>query len=89
MAEAKASAATAGEVTTIEAVYENGVFKPSKDPGLPEGEVVRLSFSAVADSADDELDPTLATAGAWKGLVDCEKFKRLNAEQRARTIADG
>jgi predicted DNA-binding antitoxin AbrB/MazE fold protein len=41
-------------MTTIEAVYQNGVFKPVSEVVLPENQRVHLSISPVAPPAGPE-----------------------------------
>ncbi len=39
-------------MTQIEAIYQNGVFRPLKDVGLPENQRVRLSVQSLAQEAE-------------------------------------
>ena len=41
--------------TTIDAVYENGVFRPLKAPGIPQGRQVRLEVDILDDGSPDEV----------------------------------
>ena len=41
--------------TTIDAVYENGVFRPLKAPGIPQGKQVRLEVDVPDDGSPDEV----------------------------------
>ena len=53
---------------TMEAVYENGVFKPLKTPKLPEGQHVRIEIEApVEESVDDLLE---LAARVYEGLSE-------------------
>ena len=52
----------------VNAVYENGVFKPLKSPGLSNGQLVRLEIeTALETSSDDLLE---LAAKVYEGLSD-------------------
>ncbi len=52
----------------IRAIYESGVFKPLKSPGLTEGQEVRLKFVKINEpTVDDMLD---LAARVYSGLSD-------------------
>lgn len=57
-------------MTQIEAIYQNGVFKPLQSVGLAENQRVRLSVEPVA----------VADAAAWLAEVQ-EMQKRIVAER--------
>ncbi len=57
-------------MTYVEAIYENGVFRPLQDVGLPENQRVRLSIQP--------LEP--ADVRAWLAEVQ-EMKKRIIAER--------
>jgi predicted DNA-binding antitoxin AbrB/MazE fold protein len=41
--------------SSIDAVYQDGVFRPVSSPELPEGERVRLTIERVAQSTPDDI----------------------------------
>lgn len=52
--------------SSIDAVYQDGVFRPVSSPELPEGERVRLTVERVAKSTPDDI---LRLAGqVYEGL---------------------
>lgn len=52
----------------VDAVYENGVFKPLKSPSLSDGQLVRLEIEpALKTSSDDLLE---LAAKVYEGLSD-------------------
>ncbi len=59
---------------TIKARYEHGHIEPLEPLPVAEGVELELTISWDEASAP-EADPTLATAGAWKDLLDCELFE--------------
>ena len=70
---------------TLEAVFEGGVFRPLRRPGIAEGERVRLTIESVRrPSADDVL--RLAT-GVYAGLSaeDIDEIERM--AKRSTTAA--
>lgn len=50
---------------TIEAVFEDGVFKPSQRPEIPEGEHVQLTVERIARIEEDPLE---LAARVYRGL---------------------
>ena len=40
---------------TVEAVFQDGVFRPIRRPNLPEGERVRLTVESVGEAAADDI----------------------------------
>lgn len=40
---------------TINAIYENGVFRPLKSPAISEGQQVRLIVETISDPTPEEL----------------------------------
>ena len=53
---------------TMDAVYENGVFKPLKPPKLSEGQHVRIEIETpFGESSDDLLE---LAAKVYEGLSD-------------------
>ena len=67
---------------TVEAVFENGVFKPVSRPQIPEGERVRITVERLGQPTPDEI-LQLAThvyAGLSPGDVeDIEEMARRRA----------
>jgi predicted DNA-binding antitoxin AbrB/MazE fold protein len=41
--------------SSVDAVYQDGVFRPVSSPGLPEGERVRLTVERVAHAKPDDI----------------------------------
>ena len=40
---------------TVEAVFQNGVFKPVRPPEIPEGERVRITFERLGHATPEEV----------------------------------
>ena len=57
-------------MTQIDAIYQNGVFKPLQELGLPENQRVRLSVQPVEDG----------DVRAWLARVE-ERHQRIIAER--------
>jgi predicted DNA-binding antitoxin AbrB/MazE fold protein len=57
-------------MTQVDAIYQNGVFKPLQEVGLAENQRVRLSVQAVE----------VGDVAAWLARVD-ERQKRIIAER--------
>ena len=57
-------------MTHVDAIYQNGVFKPLQDVGLPENQRVRLSVQPVEAS----------DARTWLARVE-ERHQRIIAER--------
>lgn len=53
---------------TIEAVYENGVFRPLKPPALPTGQHVRLEIEVTRGGSSDQI--LALAAGVLEGLTE-------------------
>ena len=53
---------------TVEAIYENGVFKPVKAPRISEGQHVRLTVETAPGAAPEEL--LKLAAEVYQGLSD-------------------
>ncbi|MBI3467738.1 MAG: antitoxin family protein [Planctomycetes bacterium] len=62
---------------TVEATYENGIFKPAEPVTLPEGSQVRLTIVA----ADEEHDPLAGVIGI------CETGRTDGAEHHDRYLS--
>lgn len=54
----------------LDAVYENGVFRPLKPPEIPEGQQVRLVIESSATPKPDEM--LKLAAQVYQGLSDQE-----------------
>jgi predicted DNA-binding antitoxin AbrB/MazE fold protein len=59
---------------TIKARYHRGCLEPLEPLGLEEGDEVAITITPAEPATPDE-DPTAATAGAWKDLLDCQVFE--------------
>jgi predicted DNA-binding antitoxin AbrB/MazE fold protein len=53
---------------TLEAIYENGVFKPLKAPRISEGQHVRLTIETASEATPEEL--LNLAAKVYQGLSD-------------------
>jgi len=53
---------------TLEAIYENGVFKPLKAPGISEGQHVRLTVETASETTPEVL--LNLAAKVYQGLSD-------------------
>lgn len=53
---------------TLEAIYENGVFKPVKAPRISEGQHVRLTVETAPETTPEEL--LKLAAEVYQGLSD-------------------
>lgn len=53
---------------TLEAIYENGVFKPVKAPRISEGQHVRLTVETAPEATPEEL--LKLAAEVYQGLSD-------------------
>ena len=52
--------------TTVEAIFEDGVFKPVKPPELPEGQRVQITVESVPGLAPDDI--LRMAADVYQGL---------------------
>jgi predicted DNA-binding antitoxin AbrB/MazE fold protein len=52
--------------TTVEAIFEDGVFKPVKPPELPEGQRVQITVESVPGLAPDDI--LRMAADVYRGL---------------------
>lgn len=75
---------------TIDAIYENGIFKPLKPVDLPEGTRVRIEAEETSDS-DDQLRKQLLAEGATEeeaaGILEnfrllWESYETLTEQQK-------
>jgi len=67
---------------TVEAVFQDGVFRPIRRPNLPEGERVRLTVESVGEAAADDI--LRLAARVYEGLSprdidDIEEMARHKA----------
>lgn len=70
-------------IETIKARYSRGRIEPLDPLELEEGSELLVTITQTVSPSSGE-DPTTATAGAWKGLVDCQTFEREVYESRLR-----
>jgi len=65
--------------------YRHGVLEPFEPLVLAEDtELTVIIPDTAAESAD--ADPTVATAGAWGNLLDCEHFEKEVYSQRLTEV---
>jgi predicted DNA-binding antitoxin AbrB/MazE fold protein len=62
---------------TVEAVYENGVFKPAAQPALAEGAHVTLIVESVAARAPDDILRLAAQVYAGMSPQDVADVERI------------
>ena len=67
---------------TLEAIYENGVFKPVKAPRISEGQHVRLTVETAPEATPEEL--LKLAAEVYQGLSD-KKIHEIEAIALNRT----
>lgn len=70
-------------IETIKARYSRGRIEPLDPLKLEEGSELLITITQTVPPPPGE-DPTTATAGAWKGLIDCQTFEREVYESRLR-----
>ena len=68
---------------TLEAIYENGVFKPLKAPGISEGQHVRLTVETASETTPEEL--LNLAAKVYQGLSD-KKIHEIQANTLYHTL---
>jgi predicted DNA-binding antitoxin AbrB/MazE fold protein len=56
--------------STVEAIFEDGVFKPVEPPGLAEGQRVQITVESVRRLAPDEI--LRIAADVYGGLSDSD-----------------
>ena len=83
---------TEDPVQVVEAVYENGVFRPLSPPalaGLAEHQRVRLTVAAVAETASKPTPPAEVPpeADAERPMADAER--PMTVAERARNRIQG
>jgi hypothetical protein len=63
--------------TTIRARVKRGRLEPLEELGLPEGREVTLTIvDEPIEPSDADVKASLAAAGGWKGIVNCDRFLR-------------
>lgn len=68
---------------TVEAVFEDGVFKPVQRPDLPDGARVRITVERVGQTPPDDL--LRLAARVYEGL-SAEDSDEIEAMARRRTL---
>ena len=61
---------------TLDAVYENGVFKPLLPPALPNGQQVRLEFETLSHPPQADLLQLAAQVYAGLSEADVDEIER-------------
>ncbi len=67
---------------TINAIYENGVFKPSKRPDISDGEPVRLIVERLSETPEEDL--LELAAQVYNGLSgqDIDEIEQIALNRR-------
>lgn len=73
---------------TIEAIYENGVFKPLEPVSLPEGEHVQVTVPAAAEKIRRQLDALDTFESGFENLTEKQWQLFDNAVQRRSWYGD-
>ena len=60
-------------VQQLKATYSDGVFKPSTQVDLDDGNQVVIEVSKEVQTSND-VDGLAASAGAWNDIVDCDQL---------------
>lgn len=68
--------------TTVEAIFEDGVFKPVKPPELPEGQRVQITVESVPRPGPDDILRMAAEVYAGLSASDVEEIEEM-AHRRA------
>lgn len=63
--------------TTVEAIFEDGVFKPVKPPELPEGQRVQITVESVPRSAPDDILRIAAEVYQGLSASDVEEIEEM------------
>jgi predicted DNA-binding antitoxin AbrB/MazE fold protein len=68
---------------TVEAVFEDGVFKPVERPDVPEEDLVRITVETVGQAAGE--DPLELAARVYRGLraEEIDEVERIALNCRA------
>lgn len=67
---------------TVEAVFQDGVFRPVQRPNLPEGERVRLTVESVGQDRTDDILRLAARVYEGLSLRDIDDIEEM-ARHRA------
>tara|TARA_Y100000588_G_scaffold202125_1_gene215822 strand:- start:35 stop:259 length:225 start_codon:yes stop_codon:yes gene_type:complete len=67
---------------TVEAVYENGVFKPLKAPEIPNGQQVRLEIEPLAQPAPEDLLDLAAQVYDGLSEKDIDEIETIALQRR-------
>lgn len=67
---------------TLEAVYENGVFKPLSSPEIPNGQQVRLMIEPLSQSSPDDLLELAAQIYQGFSEKDLEEIESISLNRR-------
>ncbi len=70
-------------IETVKARYSRGRIELLDPLKLEEGSELLITITQTLSPTSGE-DPTTATAGAWKGLLNCQTFEREVYESRLR-----
>jgi len=68
--------------TTVEAIFEDGVFKPVKPPELPEGQRVQITVESVTRPAPGDILRMAAEVYLGLSASDVEEIEEM-AHRRA------
>ena len=63
--------------TTLEAIFEDGVFKPVKPPELPERQRVQITVESVPRPAPDDILRTAAEVYQGLSASDVEEIEEM------------
>ena len=79
-------------VQKLKATYAEGVFKPATPVDLDDGAKVVISVTEDTQS-ESHFQGLEASAGGWKGLVDCDQliediYERRATESRGQPLPD-
>lgn len=69
-------------VKVIKARYRQGRLEPMETLDIEEGTELTITVTYPDTEETSEADPTLATAGAWKELLDCRTFEKQVYQNR-------
>ena len=64
-------------VKSLEAIYENGVFKPLEHPKLLDGQKVKITFESLSDSKQDELLDLIGTVYAGLSEKEINEIEKI------------
>ena len=77
-------------VQQLKATYSDGVFKPSTQVDLDDGDQVVIEVSKEAQASND-FAGLAASAGGWNDIVDCDQlisdiYENRSTESRGQTL---